>query len=139
MDSEIYSQALSGLFSVTKYSYTPFNHYDKVMRFANGDTTDVYQFYYETFDPQAVSKVQRSSLGAVLYPNPAYNSIFVHFNKLPASPVNARIYNATGQMVISTVVHGIEQQLPIGRLAAGNYFVALESSGGTQQLKFVKD
>lgn len=71
--------------------------------------------------------------GVKLYPNPAGNTLYIH---LPENVQlqKAVIYNVLG----NTVAEGTETMFNVSGLAAGMYFINLQTDKGNSQLKFIK-
>lgn len=86
---------------------------------------------YVQQNPNPPSALQNSSLAnIVIYPIPASNELNIETTE----EMRATIYSLTGSMVKEFNQFEIKQVLNIGDLAAGNYFLSLESRKGTKKL-----
>ncbi|MBM3325318.1 MAG: T9SS type A sorting domain-containing protein, partial [Calditrichaeota bacterium] len=76
----------------------------------------------------------------VVYPNPANNSAWLHYELPQTAPVSLVLYNIWGQRVWNCplgVRHAGSQrfQLDLSRLASGLYIAELESRAGNARTK----
>ena len=90
------------------------------------DCDEVYQQYHNgIIDPE--------ENGFAVYPNPANNVLFVETRFIASQPTEYHITNVIGQTLMQGTIHGETQQINIGNLPAGMYFLSV---GNTTQ-KFV--
>lgn len=107
-------------------------------------------WYYQTstpwvrlnFDPIIGLNENASSIGAIVYPNPANDVLNIKADFKGAESVQGAIYNHLGAVVAelnftsSSAVQS--QQVAIGNLAPGMYVVKLQSEEGVVTKHFVK-
>ncbi len=74
--------------------------------------------------------------GVTLYPNPTSNIINFSLNGLENTPV--RIIDITGRIVLNTMITN-ENNINVGSLKSGTYFVQFEIEKQTVSYKFVKN
>lgn len=73
-----------------------------------------------------------------IFPNPVVGELFFKFKKEEIQTVNANIYNANGQLVISKIM--VDASLNVANLPTGLYFLQLSDVNGTTilQQQFLK-
>ena len=127
------------------YSYTSYNHFDKLKVYYHDGTAystvpdAILNLYYETYNaPTAISNVPLAANGITLYPNPAADVLNVRFTTAPQGTVNVRIYNVTGQLVQSTSINSGNYQVPVQNLTPGNYIAEISDQATAQRTPFVK-
>lgn len=64
-------------------------------------------------------------LKVVLYPNPAFNSFWLEISQIPEFPLDCRIFDLSGKMVLSRTISPTNLEVNISELPAGIYVVKL--------------
>lgn len=72
-----------------------------------------------------------------LSPNPANHTLYIDFSSLDGA-IPVRIYNAQGQMVLSSHLQGAQTVIDVSSLPIGIYFVTVDDAHGAITQKFVK-
>ena len=146
LDSQYLSvMGTSGIMPVNKsiYSYTSFNHYDRVNSYSHDGTSysatpdDYYKFYYETYTT-GVDKVSKSRNDISIYPVPAKEALNIRFDGMAGNNITVTIYNMAGQKIQQSSLRNGMMQVTVSTLTPGNYVVEVSDENGSQRILFVK-
>ena len=77
-------------------------------------------YYFPQNAPAGVNKVGTGDVFA-LYPNPATGQIFLRFKIAPVTPIQLRVFNMLGQVVLTRSLSGQDNLIDVSRLANGTY------------------
>jgi len=115
--------------------------------FIDSDATGKKQFYRLKIkgiagqvDHSNIQQLQNNTATEILvFPNPTTNVLQLQLNKA-FDKMNVQIINRTGQMVKQMVLPASTQiiTIPVHNLAAGKYWLHLQSGGEKQVLQFIK-
>lgn len=122
--------------ALTVYKYTSFGYYSEVeygsIDGAGNVSFNIRTVYkYEHYWPSDISSKGSFDNSVVIYPNPAYNRLYL---KSEIEIEAGVVYNTTGE-----VVHVLERnnkELNITKLPVGNYFLKLIVGGKTLHKRF---
>ena len=82
------------------------------------------------------------TLKAVLYPNPAFNTIIVGFDNSKRKAVTVDIYNLQGSLMLKKTfeagIQDFEKTIDISRLTNGTYLVRIANESEATVKKFMK-
>lgn len=97
-----------------------------------GDYSDV-----RSYKKQSINSVQITTddENAILYPNPASNTIIIRSNSIPYS---FTLYNLLGDKVLFGNSTTQESQLPTDKLAAGTYRLIIQSGNSQKVFQLIK-
>jgi len=70
-----------------------------------------------------------------MYPNPVRDVLTVNATKKSV----AKIYNTTGQLMISQLIDGGNNRIPVEQLTKGIYIIRLFSDGKEYSKKMIKE
>jgi hypothetical protein len=73
-----------------------------------------------------------------IFPNPAINEIYIHFNEEIPSGSQLFLYNAEGNCIKKQPISGKEFRLNIGEFSQGIYFMQINSDKGYFTSRFLK-
>ena len=79
-----------------------------------------------------------NTISARLYPNPAKDAVIIN-GLNPSAKTIISLFNISGKLVQQSTSNGESYQLNIQKLAAGSYYVQIQSGEKTATLKFVKE
>jgi hypothetical protein len=105
---------------------------------------DRYRYLQGAASPLNVTNSKSNDEGIVIYPNPAVDLLNINFNGLFNESLRSEktisIINVFGSTITSVkLAGGIEQdEVNIGELKAGTYFVLIKYNGKIYQTKFIK-
>jgi hypothetical protein len=88
--------------------------------------------------PTGINEVAATDGDIIIYPNPAYQNLYIKNNFTPGSLVNAEIYNTLGQMVSSYQFKDALFAVPVSGLATGTYLIKFYSDNMEVVKKFNK-
>ena len=95
------------------------------------------QKYFVT-NNQTEKNITASNNSAVLYPNPAVNTVIINFKEEVNSTIS--LINTEGKTIwIKDNFSGRQLRLPVEKLTSGTYFVLIETGKSAEKLKFVKE
>jgi hypothetical protein len=80
----------------------------------------------------------RPDIGVEMYPNPAYDELFVRINLEGNPSCQYRIFNALGQFVQGNVMNAQGEHLDISQLSQGLYFLEINVAGNQVTKRFLK-
>lgn len=87
-------------------------------------------FVSELFDKNSVS----------IFPNPFENEININFQSLDFSNCKAKLIDLQGNVIQETILTDLNNQLYVGNLSRGGYFIILENNvGGIYTVKLIKN
>jgi hypothetical protein len=112
------------------------NSYDKISIFFNfgtdGATAGEKTYYWDDvmmFDPSSVQIQPVNENSIAVFPNPANTEVTIAFTAFPTEPVQAMIFNATGQLVSQHILADQQTTISTGDLTPGMYFIHLDNQG----------
>jgi len=90
-----------------------------------------YFFYYEDFDPTAVSNIPGAEENMKVYPNPVYDRVSVNW-KADGKQVNLSVINAAGQLMHSESINRVREneQISVSNLSPGVYWLTVNAANG---------
>lgn len=88
-------------------------------------------------DVNALNQLKDLSAAMVLYPNPAANKFYITLNAPIEQNVNIKIYDITGALVLSDLMHSNKQMIDLSEQASGLYFVSIESDNFSAKQKII--
>lgn len=94
---------------------------------------------FAVFDESTPASVNNINIAAdvEVYPNPATSVINISAND-NAQPIQAGIYNLSGQLMQSTIISNNTQNVNISSLPAGTYYVRLQGDNAAAAQTFIK-
>jgi len=115
--------------SLTLYKYTSFGYYSELQYgtldgAGNLSLTMSMNYKYEHYWPADVSKTQLDAEGLTIYPNPAYNKLYIRTEQPIAGGI---IYSSTGGVV--RVLDKNDKEVDIVSLLPGNYYLQIVIAG----------
>ena len=75
--------------------------------------------------------------GLALYPNPVRETLHIQLGQ-EERLATARLFNLSGQLMMSNRLITTDSQLSVGHLQPGVYFVEVTTTTGSQRMKFIK-
>ena len=87
-----------------------------------------------------VAEQPKNSLSLAVYPNPAYEKLFLKFNSTRSDKLSYSIMDMFGRTVSANQLTGNsnEETVDISSLSEGVYFVRMNSGQNTTTTKFIK-
>lgn len=73
-----------------------------------------------------------------IYPNPVQHSAFIDLGQTPQKPVNVQLLTLDGRRLAQWVVTQRRQELPLGNISNGTYFIQVQNGKRTATLKIIK-
>lgn len=103
-----------------------------------GGTNDAFisRFCLENGMPTSIPTLASTEKKWAVYPNPTSRILHVHLAK-NMGPVQAEIVNPVGQIVLSLRLSQVENEINLGGLAHGIYFVRLQVGATVWSQKFI--
>ncbi|MFM2305740.1 MAG: Secretion system C-terminal sorting domain [Bacteroidota bacterium] len=92
---------------------------------------------FTVYAPNAINNLDDEKVIG-LYPNPAYNSLYIHLLESPAESVYYDITNPHGQILSQSVITGCNFTIDVSTLPPGLYFLQLTNGRQRSIRKFVK-
>lgn len=89
-------------------------------------------------EPQSVDHFQKSDV--ILFPNPAQNSLNIHFKDGDFSfPIKCTIYDIYGKNVVTLQIENEQSQIPVEHLSNGIYIIKfINNNNEINSMKFIK-
>ena len=81
------------------------------------------------YDPVGLPSIDMDDL-LMVYPNPASDRVFIHFESKSINFEKVELYNAYGQLVKVVDVNSTVAEIPVSTLASGTYFAKIFSEEG---------
>lgn len=81
------------------------------------------------YDPTGLPTVDMDDI-LMVYPNPASDRVFIHFESKSINFEKVELYNAYGQLVKVVNVNSAVVEIPVSTLAAGTYFAKIFTEQG---------
>lgn len=81
------------------------------------------------YDPTGLPAIDMDDL-LMVYPNPASDRVFIHFESKSINFEKVELYNAYGQLVKVVDANSAVVEIPVGTLAAGTYFAKIFTEQG---------
>lgn len=89
------------------------------------------------FESPSQETIQESSV-VLFYPNPVKETLTVQRDK-DEIPAKARIFNVSGQLMLSADLAGTDNKVDVNALAQGVYFLEVTSPSGVTRSKLIKE
>jgi hypothetical protein len=89
-----------------------------------------------TINPGTVGINSKQRNPLYVYPNPASDLMYISFSKINVLNSEIKIYNATGNLMLTKITSEKNIQLPIRELSNGIYFLSIQNSEGVFHKSF---
>jgi PKD repeat protein len=114
-----------------EHNYTSAGTYTVTLSAANGNCSSTSSIEVVITTPTGISEADKSTL--VAYPNPTSGILMI---SLPVSEMNLKVFNSTGQLILSeTTANSGKQTIDLSNNADGIYYIHITDKDHTQIIK----
>ena len=99
----------------------------------------LYRYYYDSYTPASAKPLAGVDMNLELYPLPATHTLNLRADLPNADGYNITVFDTQGKILrqMDGKERKVQQAIPVGDLASGNYFVKISNSEGQQTQQFV--